>query len=285
MGQSTDEDKRGMHHQLAGQRIVVPESRQLDVLADLLERRGAAVMRLPLISIRDVADPEPVNRWLHEFIDTPPDHFVILTGEGLRRLHGFASRLERAAGFERALAGVSKICRGPKPGKVLREFGMKPDLLGEEPTTEGIIRTLDTLSLDGRQVAVQLYGQEPNRRLMDFLADRGATGRPVAPYVYASDADEKQVVNFIRGLGDDHVTAITFTSQPQYNRLETVARRHGLEQCLVEGLNRIVVVAVGPLTGERLREAGIAVQVMPDSSWFMKPMVMALVRSLHGSPD
>ena len=38
---------------LAGKVVAVPEARQLDVLADLLERRGAAVLRCPLVSIVD----------------------------------------------------------------------------------------------------------------------------------------------------------------------------------------------------------------------------------------
>lgn len=278
---SDDSGTDSLARQLAGQRVAVPESRQLDVLAKLLERRSAEVLRLPLVSIRDVSDPVPVNAWLRDFMAQPPDYFVILTGEGLRRLHGFARALDRADNFERALRQVCKVCRGPKPGKALRELGMKPDLLGSEPTTAGIITTLEQQPLDRKRVGVQLYGEEPNHRLMDFLARSGALASAVAPYVYASDLDERQVVDFIHELARRRVTAITFTSQPQYNRLESVARRHGLEEELVDGLNRIIVVAVGPLMGQRLREAEVGVQVMPDSSWFMKPMVSALVKSLH----
>ena len=41
---------------LAGKVVAVPEARQLDVLANLLERRGAAVLRCPLVGIVDSRD-------------------------------------------------------------------------------------------------------------------------------------------------------------------------------------------------------------------------------------
>ena len=42
----------------------MPETRELDVLAQMLERDGAIVIRCPLVSIRDVPDPAPVVVWL-----------------------------------------------------------------------------------------------------------------------------------------------------------------------------------------------------------------------------
>src|SRR5688572_18946214 len=78
---------------LSGRLIALPESRQLDVLAAMLEKRGAGVLRCPLVSILDTPDAEPVNRWLCRCIESPFDDFIILTGEGIRRLRGFAERL------------------------------------------------------------------------------------------------------------------------------------------------------------------------------------------------
>lgn len=45
---------------LAGRRIAVPETRELDVFAQMLERHGANVVRCPLVAIRDVPDLAPV---------------------------------------------------------------------------------------------------------------------------------------------------------------------------------------------------------------------------------
>ena len=69
---------------LARRRIAVPERRELDVFAQMLERHGANVIRCPLVAIRDVPDPAPVVAWLQRFTSNFPDDFVLLTGSALR---------------------------------------------------------------------------------------------------------------------------------------------------------------------------------------------------------
>ncbi len=270
------------NNDLFGQHVVIPESRQLDILADLLLKRGAQVLRLPLVSILDAPDPQPVRRWMHEFVRDPGDYFVILTGEGLRRLDTFAGREGCQEAYRQALSVVTRICRGPKPARVLRDIGLKPDLSGAEPTTSGIIETLGTLELEDRKVSVQLYGEDPNLPLMTYLESRKARVSAVAPYIYAPDIDESRVLAFLEGLQRGDFTAMTFTSQPQFKRLQAVAEKHGLGVELITGLNRLLVVAVGPIVADQLHLAGVDVQVMPEGSYFMKPMVTALVRHVQG---
>src|SRR5579864_7562660 len=108
---------------LAGRRIAILEHRELDRLGQMLEAQGAATLRCPLVAIVDAADPAPVLAWLDRFIAAPPDDLVLLTGEGLRRLCGFAARAGYDAGFRAALGGVRTITRGPKPARALREIG------------------------------------------------------------------------------------------------------------------------------------------------------------------
>src|SRR5215831_7323453 len=66
--------------------IAIPETRELDVFAGLLERRGAKVVRCPLVAIYDAPDPKPVLAWMERVIAGACDDLILLTGEGLRRL-------------------------------------------------------------------------------------------------------------------------------------------------------------------------------------------------------
>ena len=258
--------------------VAVPESRQLDILEDLLVRRGARVLRVPLVAILDAPDPAPILRWIDAFIAAPAEYLVVLTGEGLRRLRSLAQRHGREEAFIAALQRTTTVCRGPKPGRALKEMDIKPDLLGKAPTTPGVIEALEELELAGRHVAVQLYGEEPNLLLMDYLRGRGAIVSSVAPYVYAPHTHEEKVVELLHSLVRGDVTMMTFTSQPQYTRLVEVARSHGIEDVLQAGLARVAVAAVGPVVGDQLSAAGIRVSVMPESQFFMKPMVTELVK-------
>ncbi len=78
--------RAGSEKPLAGRRILVPESRELDLFARMLEERGAEAVRCPLVTIRDVEDPAPVEAWLQRLAAGAFDDLILLTGEGLRRL-------------------------------------------------------------------------------------------------------------------------------------------------------------------------------------------------------
>lgn len=266
---------------LAGRRVALPESRELDLFADMLLKRGAEVLRCPLVSILDAPDPQPVLDWLQRFNDEPWDDFVALTGEGIRRLLGAA---ERAGGtlredFIASLGRVRKVTRGPKPGAVLRTIGLKADVIAEVPTTAGIISTLQADNLKGRRIAVQLYGTDPNLLLMDFLRGAGAQVLPVAPYIYADDVEDQRVEKLIDELASGTLDAIAFTSATQVRRLFQIGKRYVGEARLKEILNQLTVAAVGPVVADDLRERGVRVDLMPEQSFFMKPLVRELMRT------
>jgi uroporphyrinogen-III synthase len=155
---------------------------------------------------------------------------------------------------------------------------MQNDIPAQEHTTEGVIVSLQAQQLVGKRVAVQLYGEDPNLRLVEFLQASGAQVDTVAPYIYASAEDEAKVIQFIQALDAGSIDAVTFTSQPQFKRLQDVAKKQGLEQALQRGLQRTLLAAVGPLVAQQLEEAGFHVAVMPDKTYFMKPLVTALMR-------
>jgi uroporphyrinogen-III synthase len=262
---------------LAGRRIALPETRELDRLARMFEEQGAETLRCPLVAIRDAPDPAPVQEWLLRF---PFDDLVLFTGEGLRRLHGFAQRFGLEPLFVDGLRAARKITRGPKPERALRELGLKSDLRAEEPTTDGLIATLSRFDLQGRRVGVQLYPANPNTRFTDFLQQAGASPDPVLSYVYASAAEDEKVVELIDRMADGAVDAIAFTSSPQVQRLFEVAAAARRDEALRAALLRMEIGAVGPVVAEELRRRGVEATITPDRSYFMKPLVSAVAAAL-----
>src|SRR5262249_40429329 len=146
-------------------------------------------------------------------------------GEGMRRLLSCMDQHEPALRetFVAQLARVRKITRGPKPAKALRELGLKPDIAAETPTTDGVIASLRKESLTGHRVGLQLYGTDPNFRLVEFLQGAGAQVSTVAPYVYADAADDQTVHQLLKRMQEGGVDAIAFTSTPQVERLFSLA--------------------------------------------------------------
>jgi len=264
---------------LSRRTIAVPETRELDVFAGLLERRGASVLRCPLIAIKDAPQPQVVLAWVRRFVAGECDDLVLLTGEGLRRLIACIVRNEGELkeGFLAQLARVRKITRGPKPARALRELGLKPDLAAAVPTTEGVIAALAAAGrLEGRRVGVQLYGTEPNLPLVRFLESAGATVLSVAPYIYADAADDAAVRDLIKQMAGGGIDAIAFTSTPQVERLFSVGEPSEVQAAL----SRTLVAAVGPVVAATLKARGVAVALMPEDAFFLKPLTSALEAAL-----
>lgn len=261
---------------LAGRTIAVPETRELEVFANMLERRGAHVVRCPLVAILDAPDPQRVLAWCRRLAADEFDDLILLTGEGLRRLLSCIERHEPGLreAFVAALGRVRRITRGPKPARALRELGLKPDITPERPTTDGVIESLRPHALAGRHVGVQLYGTEPNRPLVGFLEGAGARVSTVAPYVYADEAADRAVLDLLSSLRAGRIDAIAFTSTPQVERFFSVAPAEDVRAAL----EATRVAAVGPVVAGKLEAYGIPVALVPQESWFLKPLTSALER-------
>lgn len=267
---------------LTGRVIAIPESRSLDIFTQLLERRGAEVIQCPLVGIHNAPNVEPVLAWLSDFVAGGCDDLIIMTGEGLRRLQSIIENHQPAmqADFVAALGRARKLTRGPKPNSELRKLGLEKDIAALSPTTQGIIDTLSPYDLAGRNVGLQLYGTYENPPLLEFLESKGAVVKSVAPYIYADDSEEQQVVELIERLVVGGVDAIAFTSGTQVDRLWKVAAKRKQTEALKAALAKTLVTAVGPVVKEVLEEQGIAVDLMPADSFFLKPLVNLLGEKL-----
>lgn len=266
---------------LANRVIALPETRELDRLAALLEAEGARAWRCPMVAILDAPDAAPVEAWVRDLVAGKFDDLIFLTGEGLRRLLGVAERLGVRAEAIAALGRARKITRGPKPARALKEVGLGPDIAAAVPTSRGVMDELGPLALDGRRVGVQLYGQEPNPELRAFLAGKGAVVSVVAPYIYAPASDAAKIVELVGEMAAGRVDAIAFTSASQIDRLFEVVRAHGLEAALTAAWPRVRAAAIGPIAAETLRKYGIEPAIQPEKAFVMKRLVNAIVDSLR----
>lgn len=264
---------------LTGFIIAVPEHRQLDDFVTLLEEEGATTVRCPMVAIVDNPDRQAVLTWLRELLQGRFNLLVLMTGEAVRRLLGFAEREGWREAYIGALAQTRKLTRGPKPLQALRELGLTAELQAESPTTAGVIARLQQENLAGQRVGVTLYGQ-PNPELRQYLESRGATVYEVMPYVYAPAADADQVADLIHRLARGDVDAIAFTSSPQVDRLFEVAQQRGLEAALRSGLEKTWVAAVGPVVQQRLAQLGVRVDIAPSRGFVMKNLVQQMARAL-----
>lgn len=266
---------------LQGRTIALAEGRQLEELARMLEQEGARPLRCPLVSILDAPDPGPVLEWIGAVSAGRIELLVLMTGEGLRRLLGFAERAGQREAFLAGLGQTRIVVRGPKPIRALKEVSLAPWKTAQAPTTEGVIATLREVPLKGVAVGVTRYGSV-NETLEGFLAGAGAVVQPVMPYVYAAAADEERVAELIAEMAAGTVDVLVLTSSPQVDRLYEIARQRQLEETLERAWQRVRVAAVGPVVADTLRQHQAPVHICPEQGFVMKNLVQQIRRAFMG---
>jgi uroporphyrinogen-III synthase len=139
-----------------------------------------------------------------------------------------------------------------------------------------VIDVLRGVDLHGRRIGVQLYGEEPNLALIEFLQAAGAQPSVIAPYRYAEGASQAAVTQLLDRMCRGEIDAVAFTSKSQVERL---FRGTAPEQVRA-ALAATRVAAVGPIVSDALIAHGVTVCAMPDDSWFLKPLTTALAEML-----
>jgi uroporphyrinogen-III synthase len=274
-----------MPDRLTGYRILILETREEAQFSRLLAEQGADVLQCPMFAIHDAPDPAPIEAWIKRFIDKPFDDLVLMTGEGLRRIMKVARRIGVEQDFIAAVGKARKFARGPKPGRALREIGLEPQLTTEKPTSEGIAEMLSRVDLRGHRVGLQLYPDRDHGVLIGAITAQGATVDTVLPYVYDAQAADANIVTAIEEMALARIDAIALTSSGQVRRLFEVARGHGCEQRLREGLARTPIASVGPVVSDELKSHGLRAAIAPaNDAFFMKPLISAMAATLSKAP-
>jgi uroporphyrinogen-III synthase len=270
-----------MAERLNGYRILILETREEAQFSRLLTERGADVLQCPMFTIHDTPDPAPIEAWIKRFIDKPFDDLVLMTGEGLRRLMKVARRIDAEQALIAAIGKARKFARGPKPGRALREIGLEPQVTTEKPTSEGIIEMLSNIDLAGHRVGLQLYPDKDHSVLIGAITAQGATVDPVLPYVYDAEAADANIVTAIDEMAKGAIDAIALTSSGQVRRLIEVARAHGCEAQLRDGLAQTPIASVGPVVSDELKSLGLRTDISPaNGAYFMKPLISAMATAL-----
>jgi uroporphyrinogen-III synthase len=274
-----------MADRLSGYRILILETREEAQFSRLLAEQGADVVQCPMFAICDTPDPAPVEAWIRRFIARPCDDLVLMTGEGLRRLLKLARRTGVGQDFVAALGKARKFARGPKPGRALREIGLEPQQTTEKPTSEGIAEMLSKIDLNGRRLGLQLYPDRDHGALIGAIAAQGAEVDTVTPYVYDAKAADANIVTAIDEMAQGRIDAIALTSSGQPRRLFDVARSHGCEARLREGLAKTPIGSVGPVVDDELKAHGLSADISPaNAAYFMKPLISVMVAELGKKP-
>lgn len=245
-------------------RVAALESRRAVDMQRMIEKYKGVAHVSP--SMREV--PIEPNRsaidFAYRLITGQVTVVVLTTGVGFRYLvKSIEPHLDKQR-FLDALSDVITICRGPKPVKVMREFGLTPSHRVPEPNTwRELLQTIDSeVSVANQVVGLQEYGVS-NKSLIAGLEARGASVEPIKVYGWDFPLDPAPLAENVRAIAGGDRDLLLVTSAHQVVNLLRMAESLDLVEKLREGLRGTVIASIGPTTSQMLEECEIHVDLEP----------------------
>ena len=245
--------------------VAILEHRFTKEFSTMFERLGAKVHACPMLEEKPVENREELQEFVRRVVSGSLDVMIFLTGVGARFLISEAESLGVKDDFLKALGKLTVVVRGPKPVTALRQFGVRVDVIPDNPTTEGVIEALRTRDLQGHRVGVQLYGT-PNPQLVSALEAKGAKVTPIQVYAYGAAADSSSVNALIGRIIDGQIQVVAFTSAPQVRMLFDFAAQLNVTEALEKALNITVIASIGEVTSRALQEKALTPKIVPAQS-------------------
>ena len=239
----------------------------------LLERRGAAVLRCPLVAIRDAPDPAPVLAFARALAGGAFDDLILTTGEGLRRILACIERHEpplRAAFLAALAAGAQDHPRAQAGARAARAgTEVRPRRRAADHRRHHRDPQAPSPSQAG---ASACSSTAPSPTAADRVSSPARGRRGAAPWrptctrtprtmrrCTASSARMRR-----RRGGCDRLHQHPAGRAPVRAR---PCRRAWARRCA-----HTLVAAVGPVVAATLRRHGIEARLMPADAFFLKPL-------------
>jgi uroporphyrinogen-III synthase len=246
--------------------VAILEHRFTKEFSTLFEKSGASVYACPMLEEKPVENRDELQAFVQRVVSGHLDVMIFLTGVGARFLLTEAEAMGLRDDFLKALANAVIVVRGPKPVTVLRQMGVRVDVIPPNPTTEGVIDALRDRDLQGKRAGIQLYGT-PNPQLVSALEAKGAIVVPVQVYAYGAASDLTAVNVLINRLLQGEIQVIAFTSGPQVKMLFDFATQLGSAEALRNALQtKVTIASIGEVTNRALAARGLSPKVVPDQS-------------------
>ena len=257
---------------LFGKRVLVTRTRQqASDLSRALASRGAEPVELPTIEIVPTCDERELAESIAD-LKSSAYGWVVFTSANAVAL--FAGHL-RAAGLDaRAFGGARIAAIGPGTTEALRREGLRPDLVPERFVAEGLIEAFSRRVIRGQRVLLP-RAEGARELLVEGLEAMGARVHELK--LYRAAIPERSDAEGLRRLRDGEIDVATFASSSAVRNL--VAMLDGD----IEPLRQVLIAAIGPVTADAVRAAGLSVGVMAESHT-IEGLVESLVEHFAGNP-
>ncbi|MBD8067396.1 uroporphyrinogen-III synthase [Bacillus sp. PS06] len=248
---------------LEGKRVALVGPRKAEEISTIVSNLGGIPIVRPAQGTVFLDDTN-VDDQIKRLVNREFDWMILTTGVGTDRLYQTAKNLGLDKQFITSLQEMNIAARGYKTVNMLKKLGLTPLVRDDDGSTAGLVRSLTSYSLEGKNVALQLHG-DPAPILIEWLESEGANYIEILPYIH-TPPEETVLELLVKELLNGEIDAVAFTSTPQVRFLMNYASEKGIAHDIKERFkDSVVALAVGKVTAQALREVGIDRIVYPKN--------------------
>jgi uroporphyrinogen-III synthase len=264
---------------LKGKTVVITRpAGQSEEAGKLIEEKGGIPYFMPAIEIKGLTNFSPIKKFVSELLKGQVDYVIFMSTNGAKYLFSAAQTLKKSDQLKEGLAKTFVIAVGPRTAQALEEeYHVHVSLVPLKYSSEGLIECLQDKKISGKTIHIpRTTGATP--ALTEKLKEMGAQVEEVYVYESGLPVNKKLKNKFFVDLTSGKIDAIVFGSGLSAKNIFKMLTENASMETLRALINsKVTTVAIGPTTGEALREMDIKVDVMPQDYLFEEALT-ALAR-------
>ncbi|MGQ0792020.1 MAG: uroporphyrinogen-III synthase [Nitrosopumilaceae archaeon] len=238
---------------LQGKTIAITRSEEdSEEFVDLVSKENANSIPLPTIELVSKGE-KIVSEFLESIQQYDPDYSVFMSSKAVNLLFDSSKKISMYEKLQLAVANTIVIAVGPKTKAALESEGIKVAYMPKRYSSVGIGEVFTRLNAVGKKVIVPRSGAS-TPFLKSLLEKIGLNVKEIYLYDVCAFRDTSQWNNFRQLFSQNKIDGIIFTSASSVRAFFEIMKKDYDEKTLLNNLQKIKIVSIGPFTSEELNK-------------------------------
>ncbi len=241
---------------IEGKTIAITRSKEdSEEFIQLMNNDNAKPIPLPTIELVSKGE-KIVDEFLDSLKEYNPDYSVFMSSKAVKLLLDSAKKISKKQELQLGIANTIVIAVGPKTKTALENEGIKVAHIPNRFSSVGIGEVFTRLNAVGKKVVVPRSGAS-TPFLKNLLEKIGLDVKEIHLYDVCTFRDTSQWNEFRELFSQNKVDGIVFTSTSSVKAFFEIMSNDYEQKTLLDNLQKIQVVAIGPFTADELKKFNV----------------------------
>ncbi len=241
---------------IEGKTIAITRSKEdSEEFIQLMSKDNAKPLPLPTIELVSKGE-KIVDEFLDSLKEYNPDYSVFMSSKAVKLLFDNAKKISKHNELQLGVANTIVIAVGPKTKTALENEGIKVAHIPNRFSSVGVGEVFTRLNAVGKKVVVPRSGAS-TPFLKNLLEKIGLDIKEIHLYDVCTFRDTSQWNEFRELFSQNKVDGIVFTSTSSVKAFFEIMSNDYEQKTLLDNLQKIQVVAIGPFTADELKKFNV----------------------------